>query len=149
MHDPGGHIDRLAGFVQRRSLFPRLVRPMLVVMLRVPGQNPLEVPFAVDQDVVEALAPQRSQYRSAIKFAWGDRAGILMTRAPSPASTSSKAAVNLLSRAGDLAAQDGDLMPEHQDFHVLGNIAAGEERQPVEQPDHEQIGEAEGHEDRG
>jgi hypothetical protein len=30
--DPGGHIDRLAGLVQRRSLFPRLVRPMTVVM---------------------------------------------------------------------------------------------------------------------
>ena len=30
-------------------------------------------------------------------------------------------------RAGDLAAQDRDLMPEYQDFHVLGNIAAGEE----------------------
>ena len=32
--DPGGHIDRLAGLVQRRSLFPRLVRPMLVVATR-------------------------------------------------------------------------------------------------------------------
>jgi hypothetical protein len=40
-------------------------------------------------------------------------------------------------------------MPEHQDFHVLGNIAAGNERQPVEQPDYEQIGEAKEHEDRG
>jgi hypothetical protein len=29
-HDPGGHIDWLAGLVQRRSLFPRLVRPMTV-----------------------------------------------------------------------------------------------------------------------
>ncbi len=52
-------------------------------------------------------------------------------------------------RAGDLAAQDRDLMPEHQDFHVLGNIAAGKERQPAEQPDHEQIDEAEEHERRG
>ena len=30
--DPGGHIDRLGGLVQRRSLFPRLVWPMTVVM---------------------------------------------------------------------------------------------------------------------
>ena len=52
-------------------------------------------------------------------------------------------------RAGDLAAQDRDLMPEHQDFHVLGNIAAGEESQPAEQPGHEQIDEAEEHERRG
>jgi hypothetical protein len=50
--DPGGDIDRLAGLVQRRSLFPRLVGPMFVVVLRVLGQNPPEVPFAVDQQVV-------------------------------------------------------------------------------------------------
>ena len=50
---------------------------------------------------------------------------------------------------GRPAAQDRDLIPEHQDFHVLGNIAAGEEHQPAKQPDHEQIGEAEEHEDRG
>jgi hypothetical protein len=31
VRDPGGHIDRLAGLAQRRSLFPRLVRPVLVV----------------------------------------------------------------------------------------------------------------------
>jgi hypothetical protein len=30
--DLGSNIDRLAGLVQRRSLFPRLVRPMTVVM---------------------------------------------------------------------------------------------------------------------
>jgi hypothetical protein len=30
---------------------------MFVVVLRVLGQNPPEVPFAVDQQVVEALAP--------------------------------------------------------------------------------------------
>ena len=55
--DPGGHIDRLAGLVQQRSLFPRLVRPMIIVMPRVLGQDPPEVPFPVDQQVVEALAP--------------------------------------------------------------------------------------------
>ena len=47
----------LAGFVQRRSLVPRLVRAVFVVVPRVLGQDPLEVPFAVDQQVVEALAP--------------------------------------------------------------------------------------------
>ena len=40
-------------------------------------------------------------------------------------------------------------MPEHQDFHVLVNIASGEERQPAEQPDHEQIEEAKEHQCRG
>ena len=47
--DPGGHIDRLARFMQRRSLFPRLMRPVLVVVPRVLGQDPPEVSFAVDQ----------------------------------------------------------------------------------------------------
>ena len=58
--DPAGYIDRLAGFVQRRSLVPRLVRPVFVIVPRVLGQDILEVPFAVDQQVVQALAPQCS-----------------------------------------------------------------------------------------
>ena len=52
-------------------------------------------------------------------------------------------------RVGDLAAQNRDFVPEHQNLHVLGNIAAGEERQPAERPDHEQIDEAKEHECRG
>ena len=47
----------MAGLVQRRSLFPRLVGPMIVVVLCVLGQDLPEVVFAVDQQVVEALAP--------------------------------------------------------------------------------------------
>jgi hypothetical protein len=58
--DPGSHIDRLTGLVQRGSLFARLVRPVIVVMPRVLAQSPPEVPFTVDQQVIEALAPQRS-----------------------------------------------------------------------------------------
>ncbi len=55
--DPGSHIDRLGGLVQRRSLFAGLMRPVLVVVPRVLGEDLPEVPFAVDQQVVEALAP--------------------------------------------------------------------------------------------
>ena len=58
--DAGGHIGRPAGFVQRRSLFPRLVRPMPVVVPRVLGQDPPKVPFSVNQQAIEALAPERS-----------------------------------------------------------------------------------------
>ena len=55
--DAGGHIDRTAGLVERRSLFPRLVRPvMVVVVLGILSQDLPEAPFAVDQQVVEALA---------------------------------------------------------------------------------------------
>jgi hypothetical protein len=58
--DPAGYIDRLAGFVQRRALVLRLVRPVFVIVPRVLGQDTLEVSLAVDQQVVQALAPQCS-----------------------------------------------------------------------------------------
>jgi hypothetical protein len=48
--------------------------------------------------------------------------------------------------AGDLAAQDRDLMPQDQDLHVFRGVAAREQRQLAEHPDHEQIEEAEEHE---
>ena len=51
-------------------------------------------------------------------------------------------------RPGD-AAQDRDFMPQYQDLYVLGGVAPGEEHQPAEQPDHEQIDEAEEHDRRG
>jgi hypothetical protein len=59
--DPGGHVDRLAGLVQGRSLFPRLVWPVIVVVLGVLGKDLPKVLFAVDQQVVEALTAQRSR----------------------------------------------------------------------------------------
>jgi hypothetical protein len=46
------------------------------------------------------------------------------------------------SRPGDLTAQDGDFMPQHQNLDILGGIASHEEAQPAEQPDHQQIQEA-------
>jgi hypothetical protein len=49
--DAAGHAGRLAELVQRRPLFARLVGAMLVVMPCVLGQDPPEVPFAVDQQV--------------------------------------------------------------------------------------------------
>jgi hypothetical protein len=55
--DAAGDVDRLIGLMQRRSLFARLMRAMCVVMPRVLGQDPPEVLLAVDQQVVEALAP--------------------------------------------------------------------------------------------
>ena len=49
-------------------------------------------------------------------------------------------------RAGDLAAQDSDLMPQYQYLHVFGGVAAGEQRQPAKQPGHQQVEKAEEHE---
>ena len=50
--------------------------------------------------------------------------------------------------AGDLAAQDGDLMPQDQDLRVLSSLTSRQERQPVEHPDHEQVGKTDEHERR-
>jgi len=54
--DPASDVDRSGGLVQRRSLLARLVRAMFVVVSRVLGEDPPEMSFAVDQQVVEALA---------------------------------------------------------------------------------------------
>jgi hypothetical protein len=55
--DPGGHLDGLTGLVHRRSLFPRLVRSMFVVVLRVLSEDLPQMLFAMDQEVAGALAP--------------------------------------------------------------------------------------------
>jgi hypothetical protein len=49
---------------------------------------------------------------------------------------------------GDLAAQYGDLMTEHQDLCILGAVASREESQPGEVPDNGQVDEADEHECR-
>ena len=40
-------------------------------------------------------------------------------------------------------------MPQYQDLHVFGGVAAGEQRHPAEQPDHEHVEEANKHDRRG
>ena len=52
-------------------------------------------------------------------------------------------------RASDLTAQHSDLVPQYQDLDLFGGVAAGEQRQPAEQPGHQQVQEAEEHECRG
>ena len=48
----------------------------------------------------------------------------------------------------DLTSQYRDLVPEDQDLHVLGGVAPGQEHQPAEHPDHEQVDETNEHERR-
>lgn len=55
--DPGRQIDRLAGLVQRKSLFPRPAGPAVVVVLRVLAEDLAKVSFTIDQEVAGALAP--------------------------------------------------------------------------------------------
>jgi hypothetical protein len=50
--------------------------------------------------------------------------------------------------ARDLRPQHRDLMPQHEDLRVLSGVAARQEHQPAENPDYEQIGEANKHERR-
>jgi hypothetical protein len=75
VRNPVSHIDRLAGLVQRRSLLARLVRPMLVVNAAHTRPDPPEILFAVDQQVVEALAPALVMFVSLLVLV-GDSAGI-------------------------------------------------------------------------
>jgi len=52
-------------------------------------------------------------------------------------------------RAGDLAPEYRDLMPQHQDLQVFRGIAAGEQRKPRKRAGHGEAYEAEEHERRG
>lgn len=46
----------------------------------------------------------------------------------------------------DLALQEGDLVPQHQDLGVLDVVGTGQQRQPAAQPNKYQVEQAEGHE---
>ena len=48
-------------------------------------------------------------------------------------------------RARNLTAQDADLVPKYQDLRVLRSVAPGQEDQPAEQPDHEQVDKSDEH----
>jgi hypothetical protein len=49
-------------------------------------------------------------------------------------------------RAGDLAPQHRDLVPEDQDLDILDSITPRQQYQPAEHPDHEQVDETDKHE---
>ncbi|MCW2918565.1 MAG: hypothetical protein JWN52_6633 [Actinomycetia bacterium] len=52
------------------------------------------------------------------------------------------------SRTRDLTAQHRHLMPQHEDFHLLGGIAASHQHQPPHDPDQDQIQQTETHGER-
>ena len=49
---------------------------------------------------------------------------------------------------GDLTTEHRDLMTEHHDLRLFGRLAATEQHQPAEYPDHDQVEQAKGHEPR-
>jgi hypothetical protein len=58
--DHSREVDRLVGVVQWWSLSAGLMSPMGVVALFILGQHPPQVSLPIDQQVIEALAPQRA-----------------------------------------------------------------------------------------
>jgi hypothetical protein len=50
---------------------------------------------------------------------------------------------------GDLTPEYGDLVPQHQDLHMLRRVAPGEQHKPGEYTGHGEVYEAEEHERRG
>jgi hypothetical protein len=55
MADPGGHVDHPAWVVHRRMKRAALMRAMIIEMAFILGQDCAQVPFTVDDQVVEAL----------------------------------------------------------------------------------------------
>jgi hypothetical protein len=49
---------------------------------------------------------------------------------------------------GHLTAEPYDLMTEHHDLGILGRLAAAQQHQPAEDPDHDEVEQAKGHEPR-
>lgn len=54
--DPDGHVDHLVGIVQRRAERTALMRAVIVEMVFILGQDRAQVPFTIDQQVIEALS---------------------------------------------------------------------------------------------
>jgi len=63
------------GLVQGRSLLPRLVGPVAVVVPRVLAQDLPQVPVAEDQQMIQALAAQRAHetFRESVRPRRPDR----------------------------------------------------------------------------
>jgi hypothetical protein len=119
--DPGSHIDPLARLVQWRSLFPGLVGPMLVVMPRVLGQDLPEVSFAVDKQYQASVPGEQC----------AGRHDPVQPKVPGqePRERGDHSTVSPVRfRLGDAAAQDRDLVPQHQDLYVLRSVAARKQR---------------------
>ena len=51
-------------------------------------------------------------------------------------------------RAGDCRRKHRDVMAQHEDLRVLRGVAARQQHQPAEHPDHEQVDETDKHERR-
>src|SRR5262249_15781902 len=79
--DGPGSLD---GSSWRRVLAQRQMRARLVVIERIQGQDPSQMPFVEDQHMIQAVAPQRPINRSAYAFCRGDLGDIGRFRIPSP-----------------------------------------------------------------
>jgi len=85
-----------------RVLIGRSVWTVRVVVLDELLKHHGEVARPGDRKMVEPLAAQRADQRSAMVFARGARTGVWIMQMSAPAKTASKAAVNVLSNCQDL-----------------------------------------------
>jgi hypothetical protein len=54
--DLGSHVDHIVGIVQRRAERAALMRPVIVEVSFILGKDRPQMPFPIDQQVIEALA---------------------------------------------------------------------------------------------
>lgn len=97
--DARGQVDDFVEFVIRRKLPAALMRTVRVVVTGVPGEDAAKVALAANQQVVQALPAEGADEPLGMALAIGERTGVLITRIPIEANTSSNAAVNLQSRS--------------------------------------------------
>jgi hypothetical protein len=98
-------------FGHRRVLLERAVRPMLVVMGRVDTEHSLQVFASEDEQPVETLATDAANPSFRVRLRARGADWVRMISMPSERKTSSKAALNLLSRSrmrkrGDMFCSD-------------------------------------------
>ena len=94
------------------------------------------LPSACDQLSVPGEQRRRGYREHLAPSAPGDQPG--QGREPQPVA-------RLVADPPDLAAQDRVLMPEHEEFGILGHLAPGQHHQAAQQTAREQVGDGEDH----
>ncbi len=126
--------------VPPRRVLPRQPQHQAAdVLARLRAAGPVRVrPFAGDQAAVPGQQRSRRDEPVGAQYGWqlpGQRRqdGTAGPVRPGP---------------GHLTAEHHDLMTQHHDLGILGRLAAAQQHQPAEDPDHDEVEQAKGHEPR-
>jgi len=95
-------------------------------------------PFACDQPAVPGQQRPRRDEPMGTQHGWQQPSQRRQDRPVGPVRPG----------PGDLTAEHRDLMTEHHDLRILGRLAATQQHQPAEDPDHDQVEQAKGHRPR-